>query len=83
VLLACVPQALMLQLPSVTEMVPQMDEPDPELLWMVSDKYMLFNMLGHCPFSSCDLINCRVVVVASWGLQWHCKWQSCLCACSR
>lgn len=31
----CVLQALMLQLPGVMELVPQMDEPDPELLWMV------------------------------------------------
>ena len=30
-------QALMLQLPGVMELVPQMDEPDPELLWMVSE----------------------------------------------
>ncbi|WIA28644.1 hypothetical protein OEZ86_011181 [Tetradesmus obliquus] len=28
-------KALMLQLPGVMELVPQMDEPDPELLWMV------------------------------------------------
>jgi hypothetical protein len=28
----------MLQLPGVMELVPQMDEPDPELLWMVGGR---------------------------------------------
>jgi hypothetical protein len=43
----------MLQLPSVMELVPQMDEPDPELLWMVSDDILFVcYMPRHCSCSS-------------------------------
>jgi hypothetical protein len=38
---ACVLQALMLQLPGVMELLPQMDEPDPQLLWMVREQMLV------------------------------------------
>jgi hypothetical protein len=52
----------MLQLPGVMELVPQMDEPDPELLWMVSSTSKVL-ALGSVPLCSEFVCQCLLGVL--------------------